>query len=314
MPEVTIGFVPRERFSIAARSLERLFQCTVGDFRLIVVDACTPPRYWSEIERLLTGRANVDVLRTEKPLFPNASKKLVAEASETELTCFMENDSLVSEGWLPALISALREKEADVAVPLVEEGERGLDHHGIGNTGYFDFRETPAGTSLEIISIGRTLPQVELLKPQLVDVAESHCLLLRSEILRRVQPFDEFLNTREFLDISLRLREAGARMVFQPQSRVTFVPPPPVEVEERPFFFFKWDYEQAVLSHQRIAQRWKLASFPNSLAFVTARSYSLSSGQLARYHFMRRLKRRILRVANRVYHSQPRSRESDLGS
>ena len=62
MSTITIGFFPRERFSLAAESLQRIFDYTCIPFNLIVVDCNTPKVYWQQMEQVLRGRSNVNVI------------------------------------------------------------------------------------------------------------------------------------------------------------------------------------------------------------------------------------------------------------
>ncbi len=66
MKSVTIGVVPRERFSLAAESLQRIFDCTDLPFNLIVVDCNIPARYRQQMDEVLNGRSNVKVIRTNE--------------------------------------------------------------------------------------------------------------------------------------------------------------------------------------------------------------------------------------------------------
>lgn len=289
---ITIGIVPRERFSTTAQVIESVLRHTEVAYELIFVDGNMPACYRREVDDLLALVPNSRVIRTPEYVLPNHSKALVAEAARTRLTCLLENDCLVSEGWLTSLIAGLAETGASVAAPMVEEAERG---HGLGNLGDFMFQESGDGTELKVQSLPSSAMQPGS-EPRLVQVAEAHCLLFETEVLQDVEPFDPSLNTREFLDMSLRLRERGVTMAFQPRSRVRFLPPPPVAREDRPFFFYKWDRELCDVSHRNLARRWRLNAFPDAIEFVRARNYSLSASQLWRYHFARRAKRRIRRV------------------
>lgn len=292
-PSVTVGVVARERFSVAAESLRLLFQHTHVDFELIYVDSATPRRYWAQIERELSGHENVRVIHSEEPLLPNQAKELIAEASSTELTCLLENDVFVTDGWLSKLVDAMRIRSADVVMPMIYENSFG-DTHGDKNLGYFNFRETAEGTRLEFLPIDTVERGKEELP--LIDVAEVHCLLFRTEVLQRLRPFREPLTTREFVDTSLTLHRAGARLVFQPASEVVFMSPPPVERDEMRFFLAKWDLERAAWTHERIGRKWNLVGFPNSMSFVRERRHRISQRQLSWY----RLRRRIVRRAKRT--------------
>ena len=73
MSTITIGFFPRERFSLAAESLQRIFDYTCIPFNLIVVDCNTPKVYWQQMEQVLRGRRNVNVIHKNHYLMPNQS-------------------------------------------------------------------------------------------------------------------------------------------------------------------------------------------------------------------------------------------------
>jgi hypothetical protein len=278
-----------------ATVLRRVLECTEINFRLIVVDCGMPSVYRREIDEVLARFEDVEVIHEDGWLLPNECRRLVAAASRTELTCFLENDVLVSPGWLTALVGALDATGAGVAAPLVMEGEES-QHHGVANGARFEFMARADGTELVCRAIGDGSVRDGLVGPQLVEVVEAHCMLFRTEVFSTVDAFDPFLNTREFIDTCLALRKAGIGVVLQPQSRVTFMPPPPVLPDERPYYLYKWNQSLAEGSHQRIREKWGLVDFPSSLEFAAERRHRLSRGLLWRY----RLTRQVLRVPRRA--------------
>ena len=306
-PTLTIGIVPRERFSVAARSLKTILEFTDLDYELVIVDNQTPPRYWSQIEQLIAGRENVRIIRTDRFLLPGPCKELIAQVCDNELTCLLENDVLVTEGWLPPMIAALQEHAADVVTPLVLEGS---PHkvHADENFGDFEFKQTERGTELNIIPMARSEREMErITSVRQIEVAETHCLLFRTEALKRAEPFHEAVNTREFLDTFLALRKAGLVTVFQPASRVIFMTPPPVEPDELPFFTEKWNHETAVHSHERIREKWNLASIPSSLEFIGERWHRLSRLRWFWYTLTTRVPRRASRELRQLLPGRSRA-------
>jgi GT2 family glycosyltransferase len=299
-PTLAIGVVPRERYSIAARAIQSIFEHTKLDFELIVVDNCTPSRYWSEIEGVLAGHENVRIIRTDEVLMPSPCKQLIAEVCTQELICLTENDVIVTEGWLPPLIEALQERSADVVAPLVLEDS--IDTaHGDMNVGRLSFRESDEGISLEIVpdvENSQELGQLEGISE--VEVAENHCLLFRTEVVCRLKPFEEPLSTREFIDSSLILKQAGARVVFQPASRVIFMSPPPVEPDEMRFYMDKWNLDRAAWSHERIKEKWGVVSIPESFHFVRDRLQRRSRWRWAWFMFRQNLRRQASGLYRRV--------------
>jgi GT2 family glycosyltransferase len=302
-PSLTIGIVPRERFSVAARSLKALFQYTDLDFELVVVDNCAPPRYWSEIERVLAGRPNVRIIRTESILMPGPCKELIANLTTTDLTCFLENDVFVTRNWLAHLLAAMVEHPAEVVVPMVMEGSPHKIHADM-NMGHFDFQKNDEGTALDIVPIEITHQFLDSGSLAELDVAETHCMLFRTEVLHRLKPFAEALNTREFIDTCLTLHRAGIPIILQPASRVIFTTPPPVESDELAFFQEKWNYELAAQSHQRIRDKWNLVSIPESLAFIRERQHRINRRRWLMYTITTRVPRRASRMLRSLLRSR----------
>ena len=84
MPSLTMGFVPRERFSLAAKSLESILEHTPKPFRLIVVDCNIPAVYRREMDAVLSRFDDVQVIRRDHYLRPNQSKNLVIAEAKVE--------------------------------------------------------------------------------------------------------------------------------------------------------------------------------------------------------------------------------------
>ena len=100
-PSVTIGFFARERFSWAPTALRALLDSTTDiDYRLVIVDSLTPAPYLAELETMAAGRENIEFMRAGRHLLPNEARNLVAEACTTEYVALIENDVVVTPGWL----------------------------------------------------------------------------------------------------------------------------------------------------------------------------------------------------------------------
>ena len=125
-PSVTIGWYPRERFSVAAESLEALLENS-PDCRLIIVDPDTPSRYMEQIRAIL-GDRQVEIISTGRHILPSAARNLIIDRVQTDYVAFAENDVLVTPGWVENLIEACESTPADVATPLLIEG-RGTSPH-----------------------------------------------------------------------------------------------------------------------------------------------------------------------------------------
>jgi hypothetical protein len=280
MKSVTIGVVPRERFSLAAESLQRIFDCTDLPFNLIVVDCNIPARYRRQMDEVLNGRSNVKVIRTDEYMLPNRSRNLVINEARDEYVLLTENDVLVKDGWLTQLVAAIDEHPADVAVPLIIEGRIGKGRvHFDDLLGTVQRVETPEGPKWAIRARSTVKENDRGGERRTIEMMEQHCILFRRSALERMGPYDEELNTRDEIALSLALYHAGQKVVFVPQCEVHYVPPYPPEDDELDFFFMKWDLERAAKSRERIREKWNLVECPGDMGFVKARNLF---GQMSR--------------------------------
>jgi hypothetical protein len=269
--DVTIGFVPRDRFSIAARSLRSIYDRTHRPFQMIIVDCGIPDRYWREMEAVLRGRRNYEVVRVDRFLQTNEAHNLVIERNRSPFLCLIENDNLVHENWLQYLIAACEEHPADVAVPLIFERDDGKVHFDdrLGSVRRLDARD---GASVRIVPRGASAESDRMAVRRPTELIETHCMLFRSEVFERIGGLDEAVEqSRQEVDLSMALYHAGARCVLEPRARTTFSPPPPINPDERDFYLFKWDVGRSMTSHEHIKRKWGLLEVPTSIPFVQAR-------------------------------------------
>lgn len=287
MGEITIGFVPRERFSAAPRSLRSIFEHTHLPFHLIVVDSNTPPRYREEMMSILDGRSNVDVIRTDEYMLTNQAKNLVVETNENDYLALVENDVIVRDRWLTHLLEALEEHPADVATPLIlEDGEVHYDRR------IASLRRvpTPEGEKIEFVKRPGDWEEQRGGERRTTLTTEVHALLFRKEVFDAIGPFDEQLTTRREVDFFLELYERDIPIVFEPKSVIEFCSPPPVRRDEKEFYMMTWDAEAARRSNDRIEEKWELVELPRSENFARERR---------RWHTSH-LRYRLLEFAKRV--------------
>lgn len=291
-PTITIGYLPRERFAVAAESIRSLYEHTSLDFELVVMDPATPARYLDEMHEALAPHDNWRVVHVDRPLLPAASKNLLlAEMGEVDYVCFVENDVLFTDGWLDALLAACESFPADVAAPLIREG-RGRDGHFDRHLGSLERSTTHEGR-WEVVPLRRPRDAAERTEP--VQFVEQHCLLFRRAVFDRIGPFDDQLNTRDEVDLSLALHHAGARVVLAPAAVVSYVTPTgPPNHDEMPFFGMRWDLERAAASRDRIRDRWSLVETPGDLEFVRYRN------RMVRLPQVRALLEALCRAGHRV--------------
>lgn len=275
MSTVTIGFFPREQFSLAAESLQRIFEYTSIPFNLIVVDCNTPKVYWQQMENVLKGQSNVKVIHQDRYLQANELRNLVIQEANDEFLCFVENDVLVEEGWLSHLITACKEQPADVAVPRIIEGPLGATNiHWDPNQGQVRSVQTADGIKWELLPASGDLQLNRGTHRRRIQLAgEAHCRLYRRSVFDRVAPFDEEVIFLDHLDSSLALYNAKVPVVFEPKSVVHFWHPYPPRRDDLDYFFTRWDLEKSAKSLDRIKQKWNLVQLYGDLSFAAERNH-----------------------------------------
>jgi hypothetical protein len=272
MKPIAVGVVPRERFSMGAETLERLFECTHASIEVIVVDAA-PPRWRAELGPIIESRRNVVRIINDDLILPNTARNLVTENTKAEWICFIENDVLVSPGWLDQLITACQEEGADIAVPLI------MERFGPFEKVHFDDRlhsirecYTDGGKVLNIDPRPDSKEDDRWADGRRsIQFLETHCMLISRNALDKMGGFDGNITAQEEVDISLSAYAHGVKAIIEPRAVVTFLPPPPIHADERAYYLRKWNPETYAGDYKRITRRWRLLSPPNAMGVVQSR-------------------------------------------
>lgn len=275
-PSVTIGWFPRERFSVAAESLRSLLDNT-PTCRLIIVDCDTPRKYLDEIKDVL-GDHDADIVSTGRYLLPSAARNLIVAMTQTEYVALVENDMLFAPQWLEKLVAACEEFPADVASPLLIGG-RGSKEHYDNKLGHIRVSESHPGR-FEILPLAARRNSCKA-RAQ-VDFVEQHCLVFRMSAFERLRGFNE-LHTRDDVDLGMALRAAGCTAVLEPGVTVNFITPTwrPAD-DEIPFFRYRWDLDGARRNRDEIRERWGLVETPGDMGFVEYRNFMAQLPEIQR--------------------------------
>ena len=121
-PNVTLIVVPRERFSYAQTSLNSLYDHTQLPFKLIYVDGNSPKGLQQFLKQQSEERG-FKLVRTNQYLYPNQARNIGLHHADTEYIVFVDNDVVVSPGWLTALVICADETGAAVVGPLMCQHE-----------------------------------------------------------------------------------------------------------------------------------------------------------------------------------------------
>lgn len=261
-PIVTVVVVPRERFSCTQASLESLYEHTQMPFKLVYVDGNSP----ASIRQYLEAQAqekSFKLIRKAYYLYPNHARNIGLAAVDTPYLVFIDNDVIVTPGWLQALVNCAEETGADVVGPLMCQHEPvheevhfagGESHIWVDRTGRRRLRE-------KMYSQGKTVTQIKSkLQRQETELAEFHCVLVRRSIFDTLGPLDEqMLNTKEHLDFCMSVREAGGTVYFEPACIVTYVPGPPTQWSDLHYYMLRWSDEWTLASLRHLREKWNLA-------------------------------------------------------
>ena len=263
-PPVTVVVIPRERFSMAARALDVLYERTASPFSLVYVDAGSP----RPVRRAIESRQRTKgfrLIRVEDHLAPNESRNLALAHVRTPYVVFIDNDVLVQPGWLEALVRCADETGAALVGPLYCIGPPEIEtvHMAGGIAGLVEdngrrhFREKHFQSGKPLTTLR---PQLARTQTELV---EFHCLLARRDVFDRLGPLDEgLLTANEHPDLCASVRQAGGTIYLEPAAVVTWMAPPPVAWSDLGFFLLRWSDAWNLSTLCRFREKWQLDADP----------------------------------------------------
>ena len=270
----TVVMVPRERFSATQRSLESLYRDTGSPFDLVYVDGGSP----RPVRRYLAHEAErrgFRLIRTDHYLSPNRARNLGLAHVETPYVVFVDNDVVVTPGWLDALVRCAEETGAAVVGPLCLIGE--LDeqriHIATGEARIVERNGQRALVERHLHSNKRVDDVRARLRREPTEVAEFHTMLVRMSVFAGLGPLDEgLLNTREHVDFCLRVQRAGESLYFEPASVMTYLPPRDLAWSDLRYMMLRWSesWSRATLEH--FCRQWDLplTTFDQQVAWLVS--------------------------------------------
>ncbi len=273
-PKVTIVVVPRERFSYASKSLESIYEHTTYPFKLVYVDGGSP----NPVQSYLAEQAQLkgfELIRTPGFLAPNLARNIGLSRVQTEYVVFVDNDVAVAPHWLENLVQCADETGAAVVGPLTCISlPLHTKVHCAGGLAHVLETEIDGQVKRRIREkqyyAEKPLEKVrDRLHRQQTELAEFHCMLARTNIFEKVGPLDEgLLSTREHIDFCMLVSQAGGTIYFEPSSVITYVPGPPMEVYDIPYFLLRWSDGWEIDSLLHLEKKWNLS---NDSAFFKMR-------------------------------------------
>lgn len=264
---VTIVVAPREKHSTLPESLDSLFRTIPDSVRVICCQAQLPDHVRDAAQRKITARAHTELQELEPDVTPNKARSVGAATVTTPWIVFADNDLHYEDGWLDSLGAKMQASTYQVLAPLIFIGPPicKVIHHAGGLL----HAEESANGKLKISEIHRLMntaidaPGVteHLFSPdyQNCEVAEFHCLALRTELLHSgLINLPEILITREQQDLALQCQKHRLKVGFVPESRVTYMAFSPFAREDLYSHAMRWSEDRAEASLDYMEQTWKM--------------------------------------------------------
>ncbi len=262
-PRATVAFVPREVFSTTQRSLETLLKRTREPFDLVCIDGGSPPEVREYLEQQARER-RFTLVRTDHYLTPNQARNLAVAHTRTPYVVFLDNDAIVTEGWLSALVDCAEETGAWVVGPLyfefLPEGRR---LHMFGGQCRIEVNERGERVYHERHHLAHALLSdvEETLVRRETELIEFHTVLVDMQAFEKLGPLDEgLLSNGEHGDLCLMVRGAGRSIFLEPKSKITYAPPKQLAEADEEFFNLRWSEAWAAATHRRMTEKWNLAA------------------------------------------------------
>jgi glycosyltransferase involved in cell wall biosynthesis len=256
VPSTTIVVVEKESFSCAPGMLQTLVAHTPEPRRVIVVDSGAPRAIRRRLDRFAVEH-DVTLLRSATLLNANEERNIALEHVTTDYVAFVDHDSILPAGWLSALERCARETGAAMVSPVITWGPPG------------DMMIHFAGGVNEIVDNGhiRRVEHHDLMFHRVDEIGslhrapmttlEAHCLLVRTDVLRRIAPLDEqMMGTPDHLDLALRALEDGGSMWLEPAVVVQYWFPKKLTWRDQIVYVARWSDQWIERSYAAFDARW----------------------------------------------------------
>ncbi|MBU0679682.1 MAG: glycosyltransferase [Verrucomicrobia bacterium] len=212
MPLTSILIPAHECRELTVECVESIRRCTAAPYEIILVDDASGPEA-AESFRQLEG-PDLRLIRNEERQSFSINNNRAAREATGEYLCLLNNDTLVTPGWLTALVETVS-RCPDIGVLgnkhlFPDTGK--LHHCGMG----FDKKGHPihlhphTDPSLPAANYEREM--------QIVTFA---CVLIPADLYAQMGGLDEdYRNGYEDCDFCLRARQQGRRIVYTPASTI----------------------------------------------------------------------------------------------
>lgn len=206
-PEVSIVIVTYGTSDVVVDTIESIVESAPPlPYEVIVVDNPHPSEEGRTAMELSLSTSGVRVVTPDDNLGFGGGCELGALHARGDVIAFINPDVIVPPGWLQALVSRLNEPDVAIVAPVLTNPDGTVQEAG-----------------QRLLSTGATEPLVAVPAAlTAVDYASGACWVMRATTHEALGGFDPLYHPAYFedVDLALRARSFGMRLVVDPATRV----------------------------------------------------------------------------------------------
>jgi len=245
--KVTIVMTIRENYSLTLQTIESLIKNTTLPYRFILIDYKVP----EFILKSLAKYENVEIITTDSP-YPSVSMHNVISQIDTMYTIFLDNNILFTHLWLEKLIECMEFNNAGIVGPVYLWKKNKIHMYG-GDTNI-----TNNNFSERHYLVDQDKKILDRLKPRKCNFVEFHCLMIRTDLLKKDVLDPSLLVIHQHIDLSFAVKELGYDTCVTPYSVITYINEFKLEDYEKDFFKIRWNYDMVEKDIEYFCKKWKL--------------------------------------------------------
>ncbi|MCM8812086.1 MAG: glycosyltransferase [Candidatus Omnitrophica bacterium] len=307
----TVVVVPRESFNMFPEVVRGVYEKTSPIFKMLVMEGNAPEFIRKELRALEKAKPNCKIIWSDKFRYPHEFVNQAIKLVDTEYVVFIDNDVEVDAGWLEALVTCADEEKVGCVHPVyltvkLNDPTRKI-HVAEGRL----LRKRMANGQILLDSTmpysGVSLEQYPDRRRKESEFFEWHGVLFRKSLLDKIGPLDD-LNIAEHVDYSLRIRNAGEKILLEPKSVVAYEYERIFRLDpvSKRYFLYRWDVGRSSASLDKFRSKWNLhpLSTARRLHWVKEHSNKVRYS-LMPYRILNKV-RRMLGMGNLPFSKEPR--------
>ena len=306
----TVVIVPRESFNMFPEVIERIYRVTSPIFKLIVMEGKAPEAVRTQLREFERTKPHCKVVWSNRWHYPHELVNQSMPMIDTEYVVYIDNDVEVMEGWLEALVECADETKAGCVHPIYLTETLKKSFHKIHvaegklirkkRNGYVFLDSTMpySGSSYDAYPDKRPKPS---------EFFEWHCVMFRKSLLDTIGLLDDLIIS-EHLDYTLRIEQAGEKIMLQPRAAVAYDYERIFKFRgaDRRYMLYRWNVAKSAESLERFRKNWNLDPESTARRLYWAKEHT---GKVRQTYLVPRLINRLRRTVglpNMPYCREPK--------